>query len=85
MQNKHTIECLREIPTTRIMVLIGLVVCFTCGLVGRCNTQQASKSQAQEENYSHRPTIHPLKVVTPEEAGYTDEEVEELYNSNTPR
>ena len=85
MRNKHTIECLREIPTTRIMVLIGLVVCFTCGLVGRCNDQQAIKSQAQEETYSHRPTLQPLKAVTPEEAGYTEAEVNELYNSNTPR
>jgi hypothetical protein len=83
MQNKHTIECLREIPTTRIMVLIGLVVCFTCGLVGRCNSQQASKSQ--EENYNSRPTLHQPQVVTQKEAGYTAEEVEELYNSNTPR
>ena len=85
MHKKHTLEHLREIPTTRIMVLIGLIVCFTCGLVGRCNEQQASKAQAQEENYRPRPTLHPLKVVTPEEAGYTAEEVKELYNSNTPR
>jgi hypothetical protein len=69
MHNKHTIECLREIPTTRITVLIGLVVCFTCGLVGRCNNQQASKSQ---------------KTVTQEESGYTADEAEELYNNNTP-
>lgn len=85
MHKKYALECLREVPTTRIMIIIGLVVCLTCGLVGRCHEQQTSKSQAQEENYSHRPTIHPLKVVTPEEAGYTAEEVEELYSSNTPR
>lgn len=85
MHKKHALECLREVPTTRIMVIIGLVVCLTCGLVGRCNEQQASKPQAQEENYRPRPTLRPLKAVTPEEAGYTAEEVEELYNSNTPR
>lgn len=85
MHKNHTIECLQEIPTTRIMVAIGLVVCLTCGLVGRCNEQQASKSQAPEETYNSRPTLRPLKAVTPEEAGYTPEEVEELYNSNTPR
>lgn len=83
MHKRHTIECLQEIPTTRIMVAIGLVVCLTCGLVGRCNEQQASKPQP--ENYTSRPTLRPLKAVTPEEAGYTAEEVEELYNSNTPR
>lgn len=85
MHNKHTLECLRELPTTRIMIIIGLVVCLTCGLVGRCHEQQASKPQAHEENCNSRSTLRPLKVVTQEEAGYTDEEVEELYNSNTPR
>ncbi len=85
MHNKHKLEYLREIPTTRIMVLIGLVVCFTCGLVGRCNERQASKPQVQEENYNSRPTSRPLEVVTPEEAGYTEEEVNKIYNSNTPR
>lgn len=85
MHKKHTIEWLQEIPSTRILLIIGFGIGFTCGLVGRCNEQQASKSQELEETYNSRPTLRPLKAVTPEEAGYTAEEVEELYNSNTPR
>lgn len=75
--------------TAAIKVSVGVAAIATCLVFGmsydyyRLHNNTIKPTPAP--GYEARPTLQPLQVVSPEEAGYTEEELNKIYNSNTPR
>ena len=75
--------------TAAIRVSVGVAAMVTCLVFGMSydyyRLHNSTVKPTPAPGYEVRPSLRQLQVVSPEEAGYTEEEVNEIYNSNTPR